>query len=150
MLRMLVALILTALSTSTLQSTRRPFELVIAIHSNSKCSVVSVRRTQHHKGLSINKSGPYIVERSSKHVHGLDEHIRVFAYDRDVLWTQAHSICDEVLWDKSVSFVPTENPSEPQQNVLSSQPVDDVGWQANVPPLHIRSEERRVGKECRS
>jgi hypothetical protein len=137
--QVLVALILTTLCTGILQSAHRPFELVLAVHEGSKCSVVAVRHTQHHKGLSSNEPRHYVVEKSRKPARGLDEQLHIFAFHQEVLWARlgALSICNDILWDKSVPLGPNEISTEAPQRVLSSIPVDGVDWKAHVPPLHI-------------
>jgi hypothetical protein len=144
MLQAFVISMLIGLSTAILQSTRRPFELVLAIHEDSTCSVVSVRQTQHHKGLS-DQPGHYVVERSRKLTARLDEELRVFAFDQEVFrelgsigcGTQARSTRDDIAWDEFTSFGLTGISAASRQTVMSKIPVDAVDWNTRVPPLHI-------------
>jgi hypothetical protein len=133
-------LILIGLAAGILQSARRPLELVLAINEDSKCSVVSIRQTQHHRGLS-DQPGHYVIERSKKRVAGLEEQLYVFAFDQEVFYelvsndsTQVRSICNDIAWDGFMTFQSTVS-APSQQTVLFNNPV--VDWKARVPPLHI-------------
>jgi hypothetical protein len=144
MLRAFVISMLIGFSTAILQSTRRPFELVLEIHENSTCSVVSVRQTQHHKGLS-DQPGHYVIERSRKFAAHLNEELRVFAFDQEVFrelgstnCTQARSTRDDIAWDEFTTSSGLNGiAAASQQTVMSKIPVDGVDWNTRVPPLHI-------------
>jgi hypothetical protein len=143
MLRPLVIFILLGLSTAILQSIRRPFELVLAVNEDKTCSVVSIRQTQHHKGLS-DQPGHYVIERPRKLAAHLDEEIHVFAFDQEVFRElgstgriQARLACNGIAWGKYIPFGPAWISAASRQTVVSKIPVDSVDWDHRPPSLHI-------------
>jgi hypothetical protein len=131
MLGLFVALVLARFSVGILQSTRRPFELILAIPEDSGCSVLSVRQTQHHKGLS-EQLGNHVIEISRNTMTKLDRQVRIFAFDQEVLWSQARSICGNEIAPPG----PTQIPIEHRQKFLK-KPIDDDDWLTPAPPLHV-------------
>jgi hypothetical protein len=134
-LRVLLSFILVGISTGLLRASRHPFELIL-VRDNAKCSVISIRHAQLHKGL-LDESGNYVIEKPRKTTPGFSEQFRIFSYDQEVLWSQARAICSNS--DLKVDSVPLAKQTvlQLQEQVLSNTILADMNWTSQVPPLHI-------------
>lgn len=116
---------------SLLGSSLRPLELVITL--DSICSILPIRETQHHKGLS-REIGSYVIERRKFHASpkSTTENIRIYAYDETVLWMQARDVCGVTMPGRDLSS---------QQKVLSPnnlRPNYSIEQLENIsPPLQV-------------
>lgn len=135
MLRVLLSFILVGVSTGLLRSLLRPFELIL-VRDNSKCSVVSIRHAQLHKGL-LEESGNYVIEKPRKTTPDFSEQFRIFSYDQEVLWAQARAICSNS--DLKVDSVPLAKQTvlQLQEQALPDTILVDLNWTSQIPPLHI-------------
>lgn len=104
-------------------SQRRPFKLSIE-REESNCKVLSLGRTQHHKGLS-DEPGHYITEHRRNAPHRID----LFAYDSDLLWQQTMGLC---------------NPQKDQVQAHNQKVFSDIGQLEDDSALRDSSPSLRV------
>lgn len=128
----LLALVLVGnTAAASLQSARRPIELVL-IRQDSKCTIMSIRETQHHKSLS-NEPGSFVVENPRSHTSSAREtqRIKVYSYDESVLSDHARSICAD--WDTHLELEFTQYLL--QKSFSNQQPL--MNEKGHSPPLKI-------------
>lgn len=131
-------LLLAGLSRGLLQSSLRPFELSLT-RTPSRCSLPHVREVQHHRKLS-REPGHYLIEISREFTSGSDERFRIYAYDEDILWSQARVVCGyRSLPDDFVSFKHEDTGQTlPQKPLFSAQHPNLHGIDLTPPPLIIK------------